>query len=126
MIDIIDNMPVSENLIQTAAQAIIKKMNSERITKSNVYWNYRSAKKKGFDRDIRKDTYDKISGVADDKKATVDMLKKFQKEVVKGRKYTYLVLGDKEKVDMEFLKTLGKVEVFSIDEMFGDKSVEKP
>jgi hypothetical protein len=54
------------------------------------------------------------------------MLKKFQRETVKGRNYTYLVMGDKDKIDMDFLRTLGKVEVFSVEEIFGDKAVEKP
>jgi predicted Zn-dependent peptidase len=126
MQDIIENMPIAEELIQNAAKAIIKKMNSERITKSNVYWNSRSVAKKGFKRDIRKDVYDRLVAVANDQEAAVSMLKKFQRETVKGRNYTYLVMGDKDKIDMDFLRTLGKVEVFSVEEIFGDKAVEKP
>ena len=126
MVDIVENMPVSKELIQNAAQAIIKKINSERITKSSAYWNYRSVKKKGYSHDLRKDVYDNLKPIVDDQEALVEMLKKFQKEVVKGRKYTYLVLGDKNKIDMEFLKTIGKVEEFSIDEIFGDMKLKKP
>ena len=126
MQEIIENMPISEELIQNAAKAILKKMNSERITKSSIYWNYRAAAKKGFDRDIRKDAYDRIAAIAEDRDAAVAMLKEFQQKTVKGRKYTYLVMGDKDKIDMDFLRTLGKVEVFSVDEIFGDDKVEKP
>jgi zinc protease len=121
MKEIIEDMPVSEDLMQGAAEAITKKIESERITKSSIYWTYRSNKKKGFDRDIRKDAYDKISVLANDRDATVAAIKKFQEEKIKGRKYTYLVLGDKDKIDMKFLETLGTVEVFTIDEIFGDK-----
>jgi len=121
MKEIIEDMPVTEDLMLSAAEAITKKIESERITKSGIYWSYRSNKKRGFERDIRKDAYDKISTLAKDKAAVVEALKQFQAETIKGRKYTYLVLGDKDKVDMEFLKTLGKVEVFTIDEIFGEK-----
>lgn len=117
---IIEDMPVSEDLIQNSAAAIVKKIESERITKSRIYWTYRSNKKKGYDRDLRKDVYDKMLVLADDKAAAVAALKKFQSETVKGRNYTYLVLGDKDKIDLEFLKTLGNVEVMTVDEIFGD------
>ena len=76
--------------------------------------------------DIRKDAYDRIAAIAEDRDAAVAMLKEFQQKTVKGRKYTYLVMGDKDKIDMDFLRTLGKVEVFSVDEIFGDDKVEKP
>ncbi|BDS10410.1 M16 family metallopeptidase [Aureispira anguillae] len=124
MKDIIENMPVSENLMQGAAEAIVKKIESERITKSGIYWTYRRNKKKGLKHDARKDVYDKVSALVNDKKAVVAALKKFQAEKIKGRKYTYLVLGDKDKVDMKFLKTLGKVEEFTIDEIFGDQKTK--
>ena len=67
----------------------------------------------------------KLALLANDKAAVAAALKKFQAEKIKGRKYTYLVLGDKDKVDMDFLKTLGKVEVFTIDEIFGEKERRK-
>lgn len=121
MKDIIENMPISEDLMQGAAEAITKKIESERITKSGIYWTYRRNKKKGLNHDMRKDVYEKISVLAKDKDAVVAALKKFQAEKIKGRKYTYLVLGDKDKVDRKFLESLGKVEEFSIDEIFGDK-----
>lgn len=118
--EIIEDIPVSEDLMLAAATALTKKLDSERITKSNIYWTYRNNKKKGFDRDVREDLYQHVSQLSTDKAATVAAIKKFHAEKVKGRNYTYLVLGDKDKVDMEFLKTLGKVEVYTIDEIFGD------
>ena len=120
MKEIIEVMPISEDLMQAAAAALTKKLDSERITKSNIYWTYRANKKKGYDRDLRKDLYERVSVLAKDKTAAVEAIKKFQEGKVKGRKYTYLVLGDKDKIDREFLETLGTVEEFTIEEIFGD------
>ena len=39
---------------------------------------------------------------------------------MKNRKYTYLVLGDKDKIDRKFLESLGTVEEFTIEEIFGE------
>ncbi|WP_231512826.1 pitrilysin family protein [Aureispira sp. CCB-QB1] len=125
MKEIVEEMPVSEGLMQGAAEALTKKIESERITKSGIYWTYRNNKKKGVDHDIRKDVYDKVSALAKDKEAVIAAIKKFQEEKIKGRKYTYLVLGDKEKVDMKFLESLGTVEEFTIDEIFGDSEATK-
>lgn len=120
MKEIIEDMPVSEDLMQGAAEALTKKIESERITKSGIYWTYRGNKKKGFEHDLRKDVYEKVSALAQDKEAVIAAIKQFQAEKIKGRKYTYLVLGDKDKIDMKFLESLGTVEEFTIDEIFGE------
>ncbi|MBI1224450.1 MAG: insulinase family protein [Bacteroidetes bacterium] len=120
MNEIVENMPVSENQIAQAIESIEKKIETSRITKDGIYWNYRLAKDRGFDRDIRKDVYDRM------KIATAADLKAFQEKYVKGRHYTYLVLGSKESVNMDYLKSIGKVTELSLDEVFGDAPSAKP
>jgi zinc protease len=113
MQDIIENMPLSEAQIGQAVQSIQKKIETGRITKDNIYWSYRSAKDRGVDHDLRRDVYEKM------KIATPGDLVGFHQEYVKGRNYTFLVLGSKESVDMDYLKTIGKVTELSLDEVFG-------
>ena len=113
MREIIENMPVSESQIENARESIMKKIESERITKMSMYWNYLNNKRKGIDYDIRKDVYNKMKTV------TVDELVKFQNEYVKGRDFSICVLGSKESVDMDFLKTLGTVKELTLEEVFG-------
>ncbi len=120
MQEIIEDMPVSEKQIAQAIESIEKKIETSRITKDNIYWNYLTAKQRGLDHDVRKDVYDKM------KISTPDDLKAFQQKHVKGRKYTYLVLGSKDKVDMNYLKSIGKVTELSLDEVFGEEKVVKP
>lgn len=43
----------------------------------------------------------------------------FQKKYIKDRKYTYLILGNKSKLDIEFLKNIGNVEAISLEKLFG-------
>jgi len=113
MKEIIENMPVSEEQMETARKSIMKKIETERINKTSVYWSSRNAKERGFDRDLREDIYNKM------KKATSADLIKYQQKHIKGRNYTYLVMGDKDKVDMEFLKSIGKVQELTLEEIFG-------
>jgi zinc protease len=114
---IVEDMPVAPAQIENARQSIMKKIESERITKDNIYWTYLSAKKLNLDHDVRKDVYETI------KVATQEDLVKFQKTYVKGRNYAVLVMGDKTKLDMEYLKTLGTVEELSLKDVFGYEKV---
>lgn len=112
MRDIIDNMPISEAQIEQARQSVMKQIESERITKAAIYWTNKSNHDKGIDYDYRKDVYALMQ------KLTPADLKAFQEKYVKGRKFTILVLGDKKRVDMEYLKTLGEVKELSLQEIF--------
>ena len=46
-------------------------------------------------------------------------IKLFQEKYVKDRNYTILVLGDKNKLDMNTLEKYGKVQFLTLDEIFG-------
>jgi zinc protease len=111
--EILDNMPISETQIEHARQSVLKAIETERITKANVYWTYRSHLDKGIDFDIRKPIYDGIQDL------TVQDLKDFHQKHVKGRNYSILILGDRDRVDASFLQTLGTFEELSLEEIFG-------
>jgi len=113
MQEIIENMPIADAQIENAKQSILKKIESERINKTRIYWTSKTNEKRGFDRDLRKDVYQKIQNI------TVEDLKAFQQKHVKGRNYSYLVLGSKESVDMDYLKSIGTVEELTLEEVFG-------
>ncbi|MCP4439610.1 MAG: insulinase family protein [Aureispira sp.] len=115
--EIIDNLPMAEDQLMNANNAILKKIESERITKDNIYWRYRGAAKQGHGKDLRKDIYNKFKTMS--KEDVIAGVKKFHESTVKGRKYTFLVLADKEKADMEYIKSLGKFEELSIEDAFG-------
>ncbi len=116
---IIEDIPISEDQIVNAVDAILKKMESERIIKSNIYWTLNSNQKRGYDRDLRADVYKKYKELAKDKTSAVKALKEFHAQNIKGRKYTYLILADKSKVDLEYLKSLGEYKEVTLEELFG-------
>jgi predicted Zn-dependent peptidase len=113
MVDIVENMPVSEAQIENARQAILRKIETERIIKDDIYWSYRFAKQRGLDRDVRQDVYQRMQSISPE-----DLIK-FQQENVKGRKYTLLVMGSKDRVDMDFLRSIGPVKEMNLSEIFG-------
>ena len=110
---IIDNMPISEAQIEQARISVLKTIESERITKANIYWAYRDNQERGFQHDIREEVYHQID------KMTSSDLKAFHEQNVQGRCFTYLVLGDKTKIDYGFLESIGNVQELSIEDIFG-------
>ena len=113
MTEIINDMPVSEEQIESARQSILKKIETDRITGSSIYWNYLSTLERGYDYDLRKATYDRM------KDASKDDLLRFHRDNIKGRDYSILVLGSKESINMEYLKSLGKVTELKLEDIFG-------
>ena len=60
MTGLFNNMPESEKAMNSAKEAIINKIRTERITKSQVLFNYINAKKFDLAYDIRKDVFNRI------------------------------------------------------------------
>ena len=113
MREIIEKMPVSEDQMENARQSVLKRIESERITRSNIFWTYKANMERGINYDVRKDVYQKIQNT------TVQDLKQFQETYVKGRHYTILGLGSKDRIEMNYLKSLGDVIEMKLQDVFG-------
>lgn len=117
MMQLIENFPRSEAGFEVARNALVNKLESERITRIGILLNYENAKRKGLDHDLRKDVYEQIQ------KMTLTDIESFQKEFIKGRKFNVMVIGDGKKLNLKDLAKYGTVKELSLDEIFG---YEKP
>jgi zinc protease len=113
MMELMNNMPKAELQFNQSKIAALKKIESERVIKTGIYWSYKNAERLGINYDIRKDVYSELS------KMTIDDLEKFFNENIKGRKYTYCVIGKKSELDMEALGKLGTIKELTLEEVFG-------
>jgi len=109
---LITNMPESEEQFESAKESTLKQLAAERITKTRIFWNYESLKKRGIDHDIREEMYNAIQDM------TLEDLKKFFAENIKGGNYNVMVIGNKEDVDLDTLSKLGDVEEIDLDYLF--------
>ncbi len=112
MLSIIEDMPVIENSIIQNRDNILKKIESDRTLPSQLFWDYLSIKDKGFDRDLTKDIYEKM------KKTSPKDLIDFQKKYVRNRHFSFLVLGDKTRIDLDYLKQFGTLVELKMDDVF--------
>ena len=113
MHDIIEDMPMSETQIEHARISVLKTIESERITKANIYWTYRNNLERGIKNDMREEMYNVINNM------TSHDLKAFQEAHVKGRHFTFLILGDKTKIDFDYLKSIGSLTELNMTDIFG-------
>jgi len=111
--ELMDNMPDAEKSFDLAKSSILQSMRTERVTKSDILFNYESAKRLGLDYDIRQDIYKQIPEL---KFADV---KAFQEKYVKGKPQVILVLGPEKSLDFKMLKKYGKVKKLKLKEVFG-------
>lgn len=111
--ELMNNMPKAEIQFNESKVATLKKIESDRIIKTNIYWSYQTAQKRGLDYDIRKDVYEKVGTM------TIDDMEKFFNENIKGKDYVYCVIGKKADMDMEALKKLGTIKELTLEEVFG-------
>jgi predicted Zn-dependent peptidase len=113
MMGIFNNMPESEKAMNSSKDAIINKIRTERITKSQILFNYLNAEKLGLTYDIRKDVYDKVPNM------TFADLKKFQEQYIRNQNFSIMVLGKKDALDVKTLETYGPVSNVTLEEIFG-------
>lgn len=113
MTDLLNEMPESEVLFNSAKEAVVTKLQTERITKSGILFNFEKASKLGLDYDIRKDIYEKLPSLS------LQEIKDFHTKYLKGKTYTIMVLGNKDDIDTDALAKYGKVQFLTLEDIFG-------
>jgi len=115
MMELNSKMPEAEPLFNSARAAVVSQLQTERITKADVLYQYEAAKKLGLDYDLRRDIYEKS------KTLTLADLKAFHEKHFRNRKFAFLVIGNESALDMKVLEKLGKVKKLSLPELFGEE-----
>ncbi len=113
MKELLHEMPKAKEQFSTAKQNILKKIRTNRITGSSVFWNYRSIREKGFKKDPRKMVYREV------KNMTIKDMKQFFQKHVKGSDYDLLIITDKEKLNPSELEEYGTSKEIDKETIFG-------
>jgi len=110
---LLEEMPESQSAFKTAREAVLSRIESERITKSDKLFAYATALRLGLDHDIRSDVYSQVQVM------TFADVQKFQQQYVKGKPYAIFVLGAKDRLDFEVLRQYGEVQELTLEDIFG-------
>ena len=111
--DLFNNIPLSKNAFQLAKEQIITDIQTERITKSGIIYNYLNDKKFGFDTDRRKLFYSQTP------KMSLEEMKAFNEKYIKEKPKTYVILGNRDQMNFDELeKRFGKVIKLTESDLF--------
>ncbi|WP_156772375.1 M16 family metallopeptidase [Urechidicola croceus] len=118
MLDLMNNMPLAEQQFEAAKESALKQIAAQRITKSNIFWNYERLKQRGIENDNREAMYKEIQNM------TMEDLNTFFKNNVSGKDYSVSVIGNKKDLNLKELEKLGEVHEMDIDYLFNYQNTE--
>ena len=110
---ILNEMPKSDKAFGLAKQALMKRLATQRITKSAIISSYLNARNLGISYDINKKVYEAVPSL------TLDDVAEFEQETMANKPYRYIILGDEKQLDMEQLGKIGPVKRLTTEEIFG-------
>ncbi len=119
MMDLMNTMPEAEKQFKAAKNAALKKIAAQRINGTQLFWRYESLKKRGIDNDNREEIYNTI------KNLTMEDLKDFFANNIKGQDYNIMVLANKKDIDFKSLSKLGKVKELDVNHLFNYENDKK-
>ena len=111
--EIIRNMPESDKAFDIAKTAILSRLRTSRTTGIGVLSSYLSCRELGLDEPTSRLVFEKVQDM------TLSDLGSIRRQWIDGRTYVYSILGDPADLDMDFLRTLGPVQVVSLSDIFG-------
>lgn len=113
MNELMVSLPQIPAQFENARGSALKQIASNRINRTNIFFNQLALKKLGVDYDIRKDIYAEIQGL------TLPQLTGFYNTEVKPVKYNTAIIGKKENLNMESINKMGEFQEVSLEEIFG-------
>jgi predicted Zn-dependent peptidase len=113
MFELLTDMPEADKIFIQAKEAILNRIETERITRSGILFDYERARRMGFDHDMRRDVYTSVPTMA------FADISNFQHDNVRGKHYNILVLGSKEKIDQKMLASYGNIVELKLEDVFG-------
>lgn len=111
--NLMKSMPESPKLFESSRKAVMARISSERLAKTDLLFDYETAARLGIDHDIRKEIYRETETFR------LSDLEAFHRKHFTNRKHVMLVLGKKSSLDMQILRKYGTVRELSLKDIFG-------
>ena len=111
--ELINNIPEINLQFENAKNSYLTQIATSRITRTNLYFNTLNLRKIGIYHDFRKDMYEQIQ------KLQMHDLVQFYETEIKGLSYNTALLGKRENLKIEEIKSLGDFREVSLEEIFG-------
>jgi len=111
--EIINEMPESETAFNIAKEALISRIRTDRVSGRQIIGSYITDRDLGITEPRNRQVFEEAQTL------TLDDVKAVQQKWVKDRTYSYGILGDIKDLDTDYPKTLGPVQILTLEEIFG-------
>ena len=112
-VELLDQLPTSEQRFADAQRAQIQQYRTSHLGFRQVLSSVLTWERQGVAVDPRGWRYDQL------RQANADVMMEFQAEHLAGRPKLISIVGDRSKIDMEALGTVGKVVELQVEDIFG-------
>ena len=112
-LEILNEMPESEQAFGIAKEALTKRLASQRTTKFGLINAWLNAQNRGIDYDLNERIYKALPDI------TLQDIVKFEQEQMANKPYRYVILGNEKELDMKAIQEFGPVKRVSTEEIFG-------
>ncbi|MDF2454847.1 MAG: pqqL [Cytophagaceae bacterium] len=113
MLGLLNTFPYSDVMFTNSVSSLQEIIASERIDRMDVIFTYLKNKRLGITFNTREDLYNKL------KTYTYKDLLNFHAAHIKGKTNSIVLVGSKDKLDLEQLKKYGTVRELTLEEVFG-------
>jgi len=108
-----DSLPKIPANFEGAKTSLLQKIKSERIKPADYAMSYYNAQRLGVDYDLRKDVFEALPAL------TYANIQAFHKQHFQRKKYTTILVGNKDNINPSSLLKYGKVEWLDLKTVFG-------
>ena len=112
-LEILNEMPESEQAFNIAKESVTKRLASMRTTKFGLINAWINAQNRGIDYDLNERIYNALPNI------TLQDIVKFEQGQMANKPYRYVILGDEKELDTKALQELGPIRRVTTEEIFG-------
>lgn len=109
---LLKDLPLDEKTFANGKNSLRQNLATSRIQKTNILFSYDRMQKLGLTEDSREITRRNMEAIE------LADIQKFHQERVTGD-FTYIVLGDRERVNLTYLSEFGNVQELTLEQLFG-------
>ncbi|HMZ32694.1 MAG TPA: insulinase family protein [Chitinophagales bacterium] len=113
MQELLDSLPYSEKFFEVSKTALKNNFATSRIIKQQLLFSFLDAQRHGINYDIREKTYKMLD------KMTFSDINAFHKSMLSRKPYSLNIIGDEKRIDMAGLNKYGKVNKYTLQQIFG-------
>ncbi|HNK73250.1 MAG TPA: insulinase family protein [Chitinophagales bacterium] len=113
MQELLDSLPYSEKFFEVSKTALKNNFATSRIIKQQLLFSFLDAQRHGINYDIREKTYKMLD------KMTFSDINAFHKSMLSRKPYSLNIIGDEKRIDIAGLNKYGKVNKYTLQQIFG-------